>query len=346
VVLMGSYVGTLNLGGDDLSAGNSFLARFSDSGLPYISSIADIGNDQGRRVKIRFGASYFDEAGSPNPIIKYEAYRRDDPPPAAAALTRNPQNMSPRELQDNGWTFAGEVPAHQKSSYGIDVSTIGDSTLTLGQYLSTFFIRAATVSPAPYYDSPIDAGYSLDNLAPGIPGSFAFASGALTWSKSSAEDFDYFAVYGSNVDSFGSATLVNYTTGTHMNVSGSSYTYYYVTATDFSGNEGKAAKVNALSGVGETPRSYVLSVSAYPNPFNPRTIIRYTLPAKGRVAVQVFDARGSRVATLIDTSKSAGSYTVDWNGLDDHEQVVGSGVYFVRLVSQSGTRSYKITLLK
>jgi len=82
----------------------------------------------------------------------------------------------------------------------------------------------------------------------------------------------------SNTNSFASATLINYTVTPTMDVTSSPFAYYFATATDFSGNEGKPALVNTLSGVSGAPASYVLSISSYPNPFNPRTTIRYTVP--------------------------------------------------------------------
>jgi hypothetical protein len=103
--------------------------------------------------------------------------------------------------------------------------------------------------------------------------------------------------------------------------------------------------INTLSGVGG-PTHYVLSVAAYPNPFNPGTTVKYTVPERGRVVVAVFDARGSRVATLVDAEKVAGAYTVSWDGREDGGSDAASGVYFAR-VSQAGhMRSYKMVLLK
>jgi len=91
----------------------------------------------------------------------------------------------------------------------------------------------------------------------------------------------------------------------------------------------------------------VLSLSNYPNPFNPRTTVSYTVPSRGRVTVSVYDTRGSRVATLIDNEeRDAGAHRADWDGRDDRGVVAASGVYFARIEHVSGTRSKKMVLLK
>jgi hypothetical protein len=168
----------------------------------------------------------------------------------------------------------------------------------------------------------------------------------LAWNKSSAADFDYFTVYGSNTDSFASAMVVDYCVEPEMDITAAGFAYYFVTATDFSGNEGKPARVNTLSGVDGTPKSYVLSISAYPNPFNPSTTIRYTVPSHGRVTVAIYDARGARVATLVDEERDAGAFTERWDGRDHTGRVASSGVYFARVGHAAATRVYKLVLLK
>jgi len=209
-----------------------------------------------------------------------------------------------------------------------------------------FFIRGASSVINTYYDSPADSGYSKDNLAPGVPNNFVYTAGNLTWNESTAKDFDYFTVYGSNANSFGSATIVDYSVSPSLNVNASPYVYYFVTATDFSGNEGKPASVNSLSGVGGTPASYVLSVSNYPNPFNPRTTVSYTVPSRGHVTVSVYDAHGAHVATLFDGERNVGAYSIDWDGRTKRSDAVASGVYFARIEHASGTRTKKMVLLK
>jgi hypothetical protein len=348
VLVTGYFSGTVNFGGGSLvSAGSSdiFVAKYGVSPAePVISAITDIGNDQGRQVKIRFARSEYDQAVSFTPIVEYVAFRRDDPVPATQSTAKD---QAGRELRADDWTEVGRVLAFEETSYGIDVPTIGDSTIALGQYHSVFYIRAATSAPGTFFDSPPDSGYSLDNLAPGVPESFAYATGQLSWDESSAADFDYFTVYGSNTDSFGASTAVDYSVAPAMDVTASPYVFYFVTATDFSGNEGKPAMVNTLSGVGGTPRSYVLSVSNYPNPFNPSTTVGYTVPRRGLVTVAIYDARGVLVTALVTGEERApGAYTIEWDGRSDSGVTSASGIYFARIEQNGVSRSKKMLMLK
>lgn len=351
VFTTGVFQGTANFGGTDLvSAGydDIFLVKYAgERAEPFVTAITDIGNDQGRQVKIRFGRSWYDQAGSATPVLSYEVYRRDDPPPAAAGVAHDPSGLSPAGLLANGWTFVGSAPAHEESTYGLDVPTIGDSTIAYGPYESVFYVRAATADPGVFFDSPADSGYSVDNLAPSAPVNLVYSTGQLSWDPSTAKDFDYFTVYGSNTDSFGSATVVNYSVSPAMDVTASSYVFYYVTATDFSGNEGKPARINTLSGVGAAPASYVLSLGNYPNPFNPATTVRYTVPVHGAVTILIYDARGARIATLLDHEvRDPGAYTAEWKGLSDSGTPASSGIYFVKIEQNGSTRSRKMVLLK
>ena len=83
-----------------------------------------------------------------------------------------------------------------------------------------------------------------------------------------------------------------------------------------------------------------------PNPFNPRTTIAFDLHRPGHVELGVFDARGRRVATLVSESRGAGGHTVDWDGRSADGGTVPSGVYFARLVTETGRQSQRMLLLK
>jgi len=84
----------------------------------------------------------------------------------------------------------------------------------------------------------------------------------------------------------------------------------------------------------------------YPNPFNPRTTITYGLPAPAHVRLTVYNILGQEVATLIDGPRSAGHHQEDWNGCDNRNQPVSSGVYLYRLETGQFSQTRKMMLVK
>ena len=85
---------------------------------------------------------------------------------------------------------------------------------------------------------------------------------------------------------------------------------------------------------------------ASPNPFNPRTEIRFALTEAGPVRVSVIDPRGRELAVLTDEHRAAGSHALVWNGTDRGGSSVGSGVYYVRAEGAGVVKMQKVTLLK
>ena len=77
----------------------------------------------------------------------------------------------------------------------------------------------------------------------------------------------------------------------------------------------------------------------YPNPFNPQTHIRYGLPASADVQLKIYDVLGRLVKTLVNNQQSAGNYKVIWNGLDNGNNQVSSGVYFYNLQAKAGNKN-------
>lgn len=92
--------------------------------------------------------------------------------------------------------------------------------------------------------------------------------------------------------------------------------------------------------------SAVARLGNYPNPFNPSTTIEYALPAAGYARLELFNARGERVAVLVDGQLPAGAGNVVWNGTDAHGRSVASGVYFAQFVTESGVARQRLVLLK
>jgi hypothetical protein len=99
------------------------------------------------------------------------------------------------------------------------------------------------------------------------------------------------------------------------------------------------------TGVGGVPALTELHAN-HPNPFNPETTIEYSLGQSGPVLIRVYDAAGHPVRTLIDRMEARGNHSVDFDGRDDHGQILASGVYIYRLDSGGVTKSRKMVLLK
>jgi 3',5'-cyclic AMP phosphodiesterase CpdA len=85
---------------------------------------------------------------------------------------------------------------------------------------------------------------------------------------------------------------------------------------------------------------------ARPNPFNPATEMRFSLPRAGSVQVAVYDARGRMVAVLAEGEWPAGEHLLRWNGQDLQGQVLPSGIYFVRLAAGDTSMTQKVILAK
>lgn len=81
--------------------------------------------------------------------------------------------------------------------------------------------------------------------------------------------------------------------------------------------------------------------SNYPNPFNPTTTISYQLPEKSFVTIKVFDILGKEVATLVNENKSAGYYTINFDG-----SKLTSGVYIYTLLANGIVQTKKMLLTK
>jgi len=94
--------------------------------------------------------------------------------------------------------------------------------------------------------------------------------------------------------------------------------------------------------LGETasPSSYSL-LQNYPNPFNASTTLRYELPARTHVQLEIIDALGRQISVLVDEGKDAGYHEVHWQANN-----IASGVYFYRLRAGSFSETKKLILLR
>jgi ASPIC and UnbV/FG-GAP-like repeat/Right handed beta helix region len=92
-------------------------------------------------------------------------------------------------------------------------------------------------------------------------------------------------------------------------------------------------------------RSFRLE-QAFPNPFNPSTTIRFSVPESRQVSLCIYDVAGRLIKVLLDEHQEAGEHEAIWRGRDRSDRNVAAGVYFVRLQAGRFTQARTITLVK
>lgn len=104
--------------------------------------------------------------------------------------------------------------------------------------------------------------------------------------------------------------------------------------------------ITPVEGFDNIPTEFNLGQN-YPNPFNPSTLISFSLPKEAPVTFEVYNMLGVKIRTLMaGESKSAGVYSVSWDGRDNAGVSMPSGVYLYRVSAGSFLASKKMTLLK
>jgi beta-N-acetylhexosaminidase len=104
-------------------------------------------------------------------------------------------------------------------------------------------------------------------------------------------------------------------------------------------NRYQISDTGRLASIAGIPESY--RVTNYPNPFNPSTTVRFSVPVSGMVTLKVYDLLGHELETLFSGNLAAGQYEAHWSGSGR-----SSGVYFCRLQQGSAVVTTKLVLLK
>jgi hypothetical protein len=101
--------------------------------------------------------------------------------------------------------------------------------------------------------------------------------------------------------------------------------------------------------IANRPATFTLGQN-FPNPFNPSTTVRFSLPEAAHVTVKVFNVIGQEVATLVDGRREIGTHETVWNGKSTSGAEVGTGVYFYKMEARTSQATYstlkKMVLLK
>jgi len=87
-------------------------------------------------------------------------------------------------------------------------------------------------------------------------------------------------------------------------------------------------------------------IGNYPNPFNPETSLEFAVSSAQNIRIDVYNSRGQHVKTLVDREYLTGMHKVIWDGKDRRNQSQPSGIYYFRMISESGSDVSKALLLK
>jgi hypothetical protein len=242
------------------------------------------------------------------------------------------------------------VAARQEDDYNVAVPTLGDSTET-GINWSVNLVTTHTTTPSIWFASEADSGYSVDNIAPGIPTNLRYSDpGVLEWDPAPEEDVAYHTVYGSETPEFDeTATLIGHTVDPTFDVSGNPFGYYHVTTSDFAGNEGDPATIEGeTSSTPESdqlPRTFALG-GGRPSPFREGTAIVFDVPVSEVVRLVIYDATGRQVRVLAEGRHVPGRHRVVWDGTNDSGRQVVPGVYFARMEAGSFRATQRLVLAR
>lgn len=95
-----------------------------------------------------------------------------------------------------------------------------------------------------------------------------------------------------------------------------------------------------------TPVSSTILRGNYPNPFNPETSISYTIKNDEQVKIEIFNLKGEKIKTLVNTKQKSGNYKAKWLGEDQNGKKVSSGIYFYKMTSGNYSSTKKMILMK
>ncbi len=104
-------------------------------------------------------------------------------------------------------------------------------------------------------------------------------------------------------------------------------------------------QVNIIYQAPPLPLDYILFQN-YPNPFNPSTAVKFQVPKTSDVTVKIYDMLGQEVRTLFAGEVLRGTYTVNWDGLNDAGEQMSSGSYIYRMIAGEFMQAKKMVFVK
>lgn len=256
---------------------------------------------------------------------------------AGMTLAQNNYTLVPITARDNAGAFDTSCTfgAHADAAYCMDTLTFNFGTLIEAEQppkppAEVFDIRfTSATGSADCLGQGIDLnfGHTGDTLSYKIEVQSQAFPVTLNWGKASpwiAADWQFLTIK----DGFGGVFInVNMLTDTQLTMSNSLITALFIT-----GRSNLPPTLDVKRDGEKIPQKFELQQN-YPNPFNPSTEIRFGIEKTVFADIAVYNVIGQRVKTLAAETITPGWYIKTWNGTDDNNEPVTSGVYFVRMVA-------------
>ena len=342
---------------------------------PEIQAVRDVPGDQGGYVYLGWHACRYDITRQPT-MSYYSIWRAINLPQATAALENGAlmfdrvppldvDNSQPViRMQKAGpavyfWELIATQDAYNLEGYGKQLPTMFDSTAVSTEY-HLFQLIAHTTDPSMFWISEPDSGYSVDNLSPAPPTSFMGTQVispeglSLIWDANHENDLDGYVLYRGPSETFipDEDSWIAATSDTTLfdgEWTWDSGYYYKICAIDIHGNESLFSLLSPENVTGtetSAPPANNFLAQNVPNPFNPMTRIAFGIEHDGNVSLKIYDVTGRLLRVLVDEWRERNQYETLWDGCDDNGNTVGSGIYFMTLVTADFTQTRKMVLTK
>ena len=289
--------------------------QVQETARPHLTSIEDVPDDQGGFLSLTFSAVADGAPDGGGLFSQYDVQRWDN----------------------GGWVTAVTLPAQGVEPYDLIIETPDVLTVGAPPRFSKLRIAATTTGHTTMSISAVDSAYSIDNLPPPKPAAVLVDSPEdryIVWTNADFQDFASACVFRGSEAGFTPGDPLTCPESGIFEESHLAWYFYRVQYSDIHGNLSEFS--DELHGRWPTPVPNAVPTvlrlyPCQPNPFNPRTTIKYDLPEAGPVRLAVFDLAGRLVRTLVDESMPQGSHEAAWDGRDATGKEVGSGTYLARL---------------
>jgi len=176
----------------------------------------------------------------------------------------------------------------------------------------------------------------------------------LNWNPGSESDLDRYVIYRDTSEVFIPSPVKAIASVPHptdfLDDTPPAGDWYYLVAVvnedGYCGGYSVKVHTSGVSAVSDPLPKIMAIASIAPNPFNPRTTIRFDVGRSGPVRLGIFDVRGRLVQDLVTGTLASGRHQAVWDGRDRSGRAAAAGVYFVRLTGEGKSLTAKMVLAK